>query len=101
MRKITQQSLDAFIQNRNFRSANMTIEVTKEATKMKLHSNTIATLSGNELTVSNCGWETPVTKARINSVLSHFNLGYLRIKQFRMYYNEETVPFTVRTFKVN
>lgn len=106
MRKITQQSLEAFINNRNFRSGNMEVEVIKEETRMKLHGNTIATLNGKELFVSACGWHTPTTKERINSVLRHFDLGYLYTKKFKMYFKSPIIGvpgeiFNSKVFKVN
>lgn len=71
MRKITEESVNAFMNAERFKKANMSVEVLPNVTLLKLHNNTIAYRYNDPqrtLTISNCGWFTPTTKERLNAL---------------------------------
>ena len=54
MRKITKESVSAFLDGRKFNKGNMSVEVESGYTKLKLHGNTIATIDAlGVMSVSN------------------------------------------------
>ena len=71
MRKITKQSINAFLNAEKFTKQNMCVEVLPNVTILKLHQNPIAYLYNDPnktLSISNCGWFTPTTKERLNAL---------------------------------
>jgi len=71
MRKITQQSIKAFMNAKRFKKQNTVVEVLPNVTILKLHNNSIAYRYNDPertLTISNCGWFTPTTKERLNAL---------------------------------
>ena len=69
MRKITKESVQAFLDGRKFNKGNMSVEVDTDVTKLKLHGNTIATIDAlGVLSVSNAGWASNTTKERLNGI---------------------------------
>jgi predicted DNA-binding protein (MmcQ/YjbR family) len=71
MKKITAQSIDAFMNARPFKKDNMTIEVLPNVTVMKLYGNAIAYRFNDPertLTITNRGWFTNTTKERLNAI---------------------------------
>lgn len=71
MRKITEESVDAFMNARKFKKANMEVEVLPNVTILKLHENKIAYRYNNPertLSITNCGWFTNTTKERLNAL---------------------------------
>ncbi len=40
---------------------------------VKLHDNLIVSRTGNQVTLSSCGWKTPTTKVAINNCLGQMN----------------------------
>ena len=71
MRKITAQSVDAFMDARPFKKDNMQVEVLLNCTIMKLYGNAIAYRYNDPdrtLTITNCGWFTNTTKERLNGI---------------------------------
>ena len=71
MRKITSDSVDAFMNAEKFNSGNTSVEVLENVTILKLHGNSIAYRYNNPkrtLMVSNCGWQTATTKERLNGI---------------------------------
>lgn len=77
MRKITQQSVNAFIAKRNFSSGNMTVHNHGQVTEMRLHGNLIAEhvhITG-EIFISNAGWTSNTTKERLNGILDAIGEG--------------------------
>lgn len=71
MRKITKQSLEAFYGAKPFKKSNMEVEVLPNVTIMKLHGNPIAYLYNDPnktLSITNAGWESRVTKDRLNAL---------------------------------
>lgn len=71
MRKITKESIDAFMNAKSFRKSNMEVEVKANVTILRLHGNAIAYLYNNPdrtLSISNCGWFSNTTKERLNAL---------------------------------
>ena len=71
MRKITEESVNAFNNTLPFKKANMEIEVLPNVTIMKLHGNAIAYRYNDPektLSITNCGWQTNTTKERLNGI---------------------------------
>ena len=71
MRQITKQSVNAFLNAKKFKKANMQVEVLPNVTILYLHNNAIAYRYNDPqrtLTISNCGWFTPITKERLNAL---------------------------------
>ena len=68
-KKITQESVSAFLDCRPFKKSNM--EVLREGTiyYLKLFGNKIAAIEGDgRLWISNAGWDTKTTKERLNGL---------------------------------
>jgi hypothetical protein len=71
MRKITEESVDAFMNARKFKKSNMEIEVLPNVTVMKLHGNPIAFRYNDPertLSITDAGWRTNTTKERLNGI---------------------------------
>ena len=73
MRKITEQSINAFMTAENFKKGNMEIEVVGDKkVYMYLHSNLIASYTIGDfygsLEISNAGWQSNTTKERLNGL---------------------------------
>ena len=70
-RKITEESIEAFLDARPFKKANMEIVVEPNVTIMKLHGNAIAYRYNNPertLSITNAGWQSNTTKDRLNAL---------------------------------
>lgn len=69
MRQVTNDAVNAFMNDRKFGSSNTTVEVIEHASYLKLHGNIIAVkYSDGKLSISNCGWFTNTTKERLNAL---------------------------------
>lgn len=71
MRKITRESVQAFMDARPFSKDNTTIEVLPNVTIMRLHGNRIAYRYNDPertLSVTNAGWFSNTTKERLNGI---------------------------------
>lgn len=71
MRKITEESVDAFMNARKFKKANMEIQVLPNVTVMKLHGNPIAFRYNDPertLSITDAGWSSNTTKERLNAL---------------------------------
>tara|TARA_R110000787_G_C13166272_1_gene420188 strand:+ start:30 stop:326 length:297 start_codon:yes stop_codon:yes gene_type:complete len=71
MRKITEESVNAFMNARKFKKANMEVEVLSNVTILKLHNNPIAYRYNDPirtLSITNAGWESTTTKERLNAI---------------------------------
>ena len=71
MRKITEQSINAFMNAKRFKKQNTIVEVLPNVTVLKLHNNAIAYRYNDPertLTIDSCGWFTPTTKERLNAL---------------------------------
>ena len=68
-RKITSESISAFLAKKPFRKSNMCVEYHGPFWKLKLHNNTIATIDDmGILSISNAGWTSNTTKERLNGL---------------------------------
>ena len=71
MRSITRQSAEAFMNAERFKKGNMEVEVLPNVTVLKLFGNSIAYRYNDPertLSITNCGWNTPTTKERLNAL---------------------------------
>ena len=71
MRKITEETINAFNNSLPFKKGNMEVEVLPKVTVMKLHGNSIAfryNEPDRKLCITNCGWESNTTKERLNAI---------------------------------
>lgn len=76
MRKIEKQMLSAIYEQRDWRCDNTEVLVIKfphnganiDRTYVRLHGSTIATITPDEVEISDCGWQTPTTKSRLNAI---------------------------------
>jgi hypothetical protein len=71
MRKVTEETVNAFYNSLPFKKANMEIEVLPNVTIMKLHSNAIVFKYNDPertLSITNCGWKTKTIKERLNAI---------------------------------
>ena len=71
MRTITKQSIEAFMNAKPFKKSNMEVEVLPNVTVLKLFGNSIAYRYNDPkrtLSITNCGWDTPTTKERLNAL---------------------------------
>ena len=71
MRKITEQSIEAFMNATPFSKSNMTVTVEPNVTILSLFENEIAYRYNdpeNTLSITNCGWKTNTTKERLNAL---------------------------------
>ena len=71
MRKITRESVYAFMNARKFKKANMEVEVLPNVTILRLHGNAIAYRYNNPtntLSITNAGWPSNTTKERLNAI---------------------------------
>jgi len=105
MRKITSQSVDAFVNGYRFNQGNTTVSGSGcGATGIRdwylmLHNNLIAKkeVQTNTLTISDCGWQTVTTKERLNGVLSRLTFGWGLFQKKGEWFltnGEETVQWT-------
>ena len=82
MRKITNDSINAFLNRRIFTRQNMKVRELNKKYYLKLHDNIIAILhEDNTLIITNCGWFTPTTKERLNG-LPNVNIYQRNFKWF-------------------
>ena len=74
MRKIESQMIAAVRENRNWSSANtaVTIDVETNTSSVYLHGNLIATVTENDMTIYDGGWQSVTTKSRLNALCSAF-----------------------------
>lgn len=95
MRKITEQSVAAFLAGRKFKSGNMEVDVDTFAAEveMRLHGHLIArkvarldlgSVGGqtpDQIIIEDCGWQTSTTKDRLNGLLRELTGGHYSIYQ--------------------
>ena len=69
MRKITYDSINAFLNRQMFTRQNMKVRELNKKYYLKLHNNIIAILhEDNTLIITNCGWFTRTTRERLNGL---------------------------------
>ena len=94
MRKVTEESVRAFKNNRNIKSGNTQVVVEDGVVSMYLHGNKIArkNISTNVIEINNCGYESNVTKDRINSIIDSIGGDRIYQSQF-VWYWKDAQPF--------
>lgn len=90
MRKITENSINAFFCDKDFSSGNMAVLADKQNTRLLLHGNCIATkdIRTGKIILSDCGWQTTTTKERLNGILDFLNIGRIYQKDFTWYWKD-------------
>lgn len=69
MRKITEESINAFYSRKRFKKQNTEVYVDDNITLLKLHKNIIAVLYTNDdLRITTAGWDTKTTRERLNGL---------------------------------
>jgi len=70
MRKITEQSVNAFLNRTEFKKGNMQVENSDDGwTYLRLFNNCIAILNAKgNLSITDDGWQTNTTKERLNGL---------------------------------
>lgn len=72
MRKITQDSVNAFMNGENFRKQNMEVDAERGIVSLFLHGNLIATRTKRHgkwsTQITNAGWKSNTTKERLNAI---------------------------------
>ncbi len=91
MRIIEKQLLQALNERKTANLGNTMVITDGHTMLVRLHGNLIAAidLHSNEVKVSNCGWQSNVTKSRLNVVLSAFGKGTISQKQGVWYLGKE------------
>lgn len=90
MKKITEDSIQAFMNAEKFKRDNTEVEVLPNVTVLKLFGNEIAYRYNNPertLSITNCGWKTNTTKERLNglptvSVYQRLGVWYLNDEEW-------------------
>jgi hypothetical protein len=74
MRKIESQMIAAIQGNRNWTSANtcVTFDAETNTSSVYLHGNLIATVTDNDMTIYDGGWQSVTTKSRLNALCDAF-----------------------------
>ena len=74
MRKIEQQMCDAVQYNKNWKNANTEVTIDQETntSAVYLHGNLIATVTDNDMTIYDGGWQSNTTKSRLNALCDAF-----------------------------
>lgn len=72
MRKVTINTVNAFMNGYAMGESNTVVTVEGHKVSMILHGNTIATRNtkSNVVRISNCGYESNVTKERLNGIIA-------------------------------
>jgi hypothetical protein len=69
MRKITEESINAFYSKKRFKKRNMEVYVGEFSTQLRLHGHTIAILNDNGvLEITTCGYNTNTTRDRLSAL---------------------------------
>ena len=69
MRKITEESINAFYSKKRFRKRNMEVYVGEFTTQLRLHGHTIAILHDSDLLeITTCGYNTNTTRDRLSAL---------------------------------
>ena len=69
MRKITEESVNAFYANKRFKKRNMEVYVGEFSNQLRLYGHTIAILNDNGvLEITTCGYNTNTTRDRLSAL---------------------------------
>ena len=74
MRKIESQMCQAVQANINWKNANTEVTIDQETntSSVYLHGNLIATVTDNDMTIYDGGWQSVTTKSRLNALCDEF-----------------------------
>jgi len=72
MRKIETQMIQAIQQNKNWSSGNTQVITEDNTSKVYLHGNHIATVTDDNMTIYDGGWQSVTTKSRLNALCDEF-----------------------------
>ena len=72
MRKIETQMIQAIQQNKNWSSGNTQVITEDNTSKVYLHGNHIATVTDDNMTIFDGGWQSNTTKSRLNALCDEF-----------------------------
>ena len=86
MRKITEESIDAFYAKRRFKKRNMQVVVNDDEVLLLLHDNIIAKLVNDDLFIDSCGWNSNTTRDRLNGLKNV----WVRTQNGQMILNEQS-----------
>lgn len=87
MRKVTETTVEAFINNTNKSCGNTTVQnVGGVDIEYRLHGNKIAikNVMTGKVEISDCSWQSNTTRERLNGILRKYN-GYIQQKNFVWY----------------
>ena len=100
MRKIESQMCAAVQSNIDWKSGNTEVTIDKETntSSVYLHGNLIATVTDNDMTIYDGGWQSNTTKSRLNALINGLCDGYTQgvyQEDFVWYIkdNDKTVKF--------
>jgi hypothetical protein len=97
MTRIIEQKMNQAISSgQNFTSGNTTVIFTEEKTEVLLHGNKIATIGDTFLQIFDGGWQSKITKSRLNAILKEHGHGAsIFQKNFEWFVNDngKDVPF--------
>lgn len=68
MRRITEKSINAFLNGRNMSAQNMCVSHHAGYSEMFLHGNKIAEKRGDDIVISLAGWPTVTTRERLDAL---------------------------------
>jgi len=86
MRKITEDSINAFYNKKRFKQRNMEVYIGEFSTQLRLHGNTIAIMNDNGvLEITTCGYDTRTTKDRLSALKGI----KVRTRQGQLYLNNK------------
>ncbi len=68
MRTVTENVINAFANNKAFKSGNDRVIINTDSVDLLLHNNLIAYKKEGKLFITNCGYKTNLTKDRLNGI---------------------------------
>ena len=93
MRKITELSVEKFVNDENFKRGNMEVRYQYDCsliptTRMYLHGNCIAIKRYGKISITNAGWFSVTTKERLNGILEYFGKSKIYQKNWNWFLDE-------------
>ena len=98
MRKITSQSVSAFLDGRTMSAGNMSVYQEPRGAAMYLHGNLIALRIGDgpdfDVYLFDAGWQSATTKDRLNGILDTLNAPRIFQRDFAWYLGASDCDWT-------
>jgi len=87
MRKVTRETVEAFFYGHDRYIGNSRVITVDGVSRYYLHGHNIAELDreNGDLYLSDCGWQTPTTKDRLNALLDWAGIDRIYQKRFQWY----------------